>query len=124
MRPLCCFLAGSYELFRDWLVVPGQSVSELSVWRVFIAGGFAGVLFWALTYPADVIKSTMQSDELVKPQRKYASIVDCARKLYTNEGGMPRFFRGFAPCMLRAIPANATMLYVLEKCRQFVDPYL
>jgi len=111
-------------LCRDGLTEPGKSVRDLSMTRLFISGGVAGVAYWALTYPTDVIKSSLQSDELEHSQRKYHNIIDCARKLYRDEGGWRRFFRGFTPCLLRSIPANATMLLVLEKCRQFVDPYL
>jgi len=117
------FTLGFYELFKDGLTPEGGNVNNLAAWRVFTAAGAAGFLFWFLTYPTDVIKSTMQSDELEKSQRKFSGIVDCARKLYINEGGIKRFFKGFTPCLLRAIPANATMLYVLEKTRQFLDPY-
>lgn len=99
-------------------------MKDLSMPRLFISGGVAGVAYWALTYPTDVIKSSLQSDELEHSQRKFRGIVDCAVKLYCNEGGWRRFWRGFTPCLLRAIPANATMLIVLEKSRQFVDPYL
>jgi solute carrier family 25 (mitochondrial carnitine/acylcarnitine transporter), member 20/29 len=117
-------VAGFYELFRDMLTKPGGNVSDLSVWHVFTAGGAAGVLFWALTYPTDVIKSTLQSDELERSQRKYNGIIDCAKKMYYNEGGIKRFFRGFSPCLLRAIPANAAMLYTVERARQFLNPYI
>jgi solute carrier family 25 carnitine/acylcarnitine transporter 20/29 len=82
------------------------------------------LLFWALTYPTDVIKSTLQSDELERSQRKYNGIIDCAKKMYYNEGGMKRFWRGFSPCLLRAIPANAAMLYTVERARQFLNPYI
>lgn len=115
---------GFYELFKDAMTPEGGNVNDLAAWQVFTAGGGAGFLFWFLTYPTDVIKSTMQSDELEKSQRKFNGIIDCARKLYINEGGIGRFFRGFTPCLLRSIPANATMLYVLEKSRQFLDPYI
>jgi len=117
-------VAGFYELCRDGFTEPGKTVHDLSMVRQFVSGGVAGVMYWAMTYPTDVIKSSMQSDELEPSQRKFRNIVDCARKLYRDEGGWKRFYRGFTPCMLRSIPANATMLLVLEKSRQFLNPYL
>ena len=66
----------------------------------------------------------MQSDELDPAKRRFNGYIDCARKLYRNEGGWKRFFKGFTPCLMRAIQANITMLYLVEKCRQFLDPYL
>lgn len=126
MVSVCCLLlvAGFYELCRDALTEHGRTVADLSMTRMFVSGGVAGVAYWALTYPTDVIKSSLQSDELERPKRKYHGILDCARKLHCDEGGWRRFFRGFTPCMLRAIPANATMLIVVEKSRQLIDPYV
>jgi len=118
-----CF-AGVYELLRDTLTVRGATVNDLSLWRQFVSGGSAGVTYWALTYPTDVIKSSLQSDELERSQRKYNGILDCARKLYREEGGCGRFYRGFSPCMLRAVPANATMLIVLQNTRQLLNQYM
>jgi hypothetical protein len=31
------------------------------------------------------------------------------------EGGVSRFYRGFSPCIMRAAPANAVMLYTVDK---------
>lgn len=122
--PACAIYFGFYELLKDSLTPVGGSVNELPGWALFISAGTAGFLYWFLTYPTDVIKSSMQSDESDKTQRKFRGILDCAKKLYTTEGGWRRFFRGFTPCLMRAVPANAAMLYVVEKSRKFLDPYL
>ena len=116
--------AGFYEVFKGMITPVGGDINNLAAWRTFTAAGAAGFLFWFLTYPTDVIKSSIQSDALERSERKYNSIIDCAKKLYKNEGGIPRFFKGFSPCLLRAIPANAAMLYVLEISRKFLDPYI
>jgi solute carrier family 25 carnitine/acylcarnitine transporter 20/29 len=99
-------------------------VSSLPAWAIWVSAGTGGFLYWFLTYPTDVIKSSMQSDELDRSKRRYNGYIDCARKLYLNEGGWPRLFRGFTPCLMRAIPANITMLYIVEVCRRALDPYL
>lgn len=49
--------------------------------------------------------AAMQADNLVT-NRKYPTVMSTFRQLYA-EGGMKRFFPGFAPCMMRALPANA-----------------
>ncbi len=36
------------------------------------------------------------------------------QKLYA-EGGVPRFYKGFTPCLLRAVPANGVMLLTVDK---------
>jgi solute carrier family 25 carnitine/acylcarnitine transporter 20/29 len=37
-----------------------------------------------------------------------------ASKLWA-EGGVKRFYKGFTPCILRAMPANGVMLLTVEK---------
>lgn len=122
--PACAVYFGFYELLKDTLIPPGVPVDSVPAWAVFVSAGTAGFLYWFLTYPTDVIKSSMQSDESDKSQRKFRGIVDCAKKLYLTEGGWKRFFRGFSPCLLRAVPANATMWFVVERIRKVLDRYM
>ncbi|ESN92689.1 hypothetical protein HELRODRAFT_164778 [Helobdella robusta] len=114
---------GFYEVLKTVLTPSNMSVANPPTWCIFIAAATGGTLYWVITYPIDVIKSTLQSDESDKKQRKFKGVVDCARRLYLEEGGWRRFFKGFSPCLMRAIPANVTMLWTVEKCRIILDPY-
>lgn len=105
---------GLMELVKNKLT-PADG-SGTPKWAVFTAGGVGGVFYWALTYPTDVIKSTMMSDATEPAKRKYTGIVDCALKIY-RDGGVKNLFRGFTPCLLRAIPANGVMIFVVDQCR-------
>eukprot|EP00918_Siedleckia_nematoides_P037511 GHVU01081320.1.p1 GENE.GHVU01081320.1~~GHVU01081320.1.p1 ORF type:complete len:307 (+),score=12.32 GHVU01081320.1:391-1311(+) len=109
---------GNYELFRTLLTPEGGTLQDLEFRSQVFAGGIAGLLYWSTTYPTDVIKSTMQSDDSKVANRKYRNIYHCATTLYKDEGGWTRFYRGFTPCLMRSIPANAVMLTVLEYCRK------
>lgn len=60
----------------------------------------------------------MQSDSSDWKERKFRNIVHCAKRLYFEEGGWRRFYRGYLPCMMRSLPANAAMFTVVEKCRE------
>jgi len=107
---------GFNEMMRRALTKEGQSTKDLSAPRLLLSGATGGILYWAFTYPIDVIKSSMQADHPDRNLRTYKSIPDCISKLY-KEGGMKRFFKGITPCFLRACPANATMWIVFEKTR-------
>ena len=115
---------GVYEYLKYRFTPKGGVPSDLAVWQLFVASGAAGLSFWAFTYPTDVIKSSMQSDAIRRADRRFANMADCARRLWTEEGGWRRFYRGYTPCLMRAVPANITMLVVVEKCRIYLDPYL
>jgi len=108
-----------YELARRLLTKPGQRVEELPSWKVMIAGGFGGMCYWAGIYPADVVKSTLQTDNIDPSKRKYSGVMDCARKIYASQG-VKGFFKGFTPCIIRSIPANAACFAVYEQARKFM----
>ena len=113
MRNICggSVHLGSFEVLRiKFADKRKSSVQDLPVKFNLIAGSVGGIMFWGLFYPLDVIKSCIQSDSPLKEKRKYNGILDVIRKLY-SEGGPPNFYKGFTPCMLRSIPANAALLF-------------
>ncbi len=107
---------GVYENIRLYYAeqLKLTSVSQLPSIYPLMAGGAAGVVYWGLIFPVDVIKSSFQTDNIDKSKRRYKGIVSCALDLYKNEGGWKRFYRGFAPCMMRSIPANSLMLFTVN----------
>eukprot|EP01111_Echinosteliopsis_oligospora_P001866 TRINITY_DN1272_c0_g1_i2.p1 TRINITY_DN1272_c0_g1~~TRINITY_DN1272_c0_g1_i2.p1 ORF type:complete len:291 (-),score=57.46 TRINITY_DN1272_c0_g1_i2:23-895(-) len=110
---------GFYELARNAMVTPGQPVSDLPAWKVMIAGAIGGMAYWTLTYPTDVIKSTIQTDNIFPAQRKYHGIIDCGKKIFAAEG-YKGLYKGFTPCFIRSIPANAACFVAYEQARKFL----
>ena len=96
---------GFYEKSKQWLASGQETPATLPAWKLMLAGGIGGLFYWPLIYPVDVAKSAMQADNLVK-NRQYPTLASTFSQLY-KEGGVKRFFPGFAPCMMRALPANA-----------------
>ena len=92
-------------------------VSESAV--ILVSGGVGGFVYWLSTYPADCVKSAMQSDAIQPSERRFASVADCCRQLYA-EGGWRRFYRGLAPCLLRAFPANAACFWSYEYAKRLL----
>merc|ERR1711943_173113 len=91
----------AYETSRRYLASDGK----LSPGATMLAGGCAGTAYWLSNYPFDVIKNKMQA--AVNSGKKYNSMVDCAKHIYTVDG-WKGFTRGLSVCLLRALPANAT----------------
>jgi len=75
--------------------------------------------YWSLFYPLDVIKSAIMTDSVNPAERQYKGFFDAAGKLY-KQGGVKRFYAGVLPCLLRASPANAGMLYTVDKIKQYL----
>ena len=89
--------------------------------HLFAAGGTAGFMYWVLFYPLDVIKSAMQTDALVRSERRFSGVADATRQLWA-EGGVSRFYKGVTPCLLRAVPANAIMLITVVRASARMPP--
>jgi solute carrier family 25 (mitochondrial carnitine/acylcarnitine transporter), member 20/29 len=67
--------------------------------------------------PQDVLKSRLQT----APQGTYPNgIRDVFKTLMKNEGPMA-LYKGFAPVMCRAVPANAACFLGLELCMNFLN---
>ncbi|KAF9182354.1 Mitochondrial carrier protein ymc2 [Haplosporangium sp. Z 11] len=109
---------GAYFAAYEYLIqramrLENKERSELSTVKVIAYGACAGYAMWMTVYPIDVIKSKLQTDGFTAATRQYSSAVDCARQTMAKEG-VAGFFKGFAPCILRAAPANAVTFLGFE----------
>lgn len=110
---------GFYEMARRGMVETGKTVNDLPAWKVLMAGGFGGMMYWITTFPFDVIKSKIQTDSTEVSQRKFKGISDAASKIYKAEG-FGGFWKGIAPCMIRSFPANAVCFLLYEQTKKFM----
>lgn len=104
---------GTYELSRRAFTPEGGSPSPFVN---FMAGGIGGVSYWLFTYPFEIVKTRIQSDNSNRGERKYKHALDCFVKTYKNEG-LHAFSRGLSACMVRSFPANAACFLAYETVR-------
>ncbi|KAF9435056.1 Mitochondrial carrier protein ymc2 [Entomortierella beljakovae] len=109
---------GAYFAAYEYLVqramrLENKERSELSTVKFVAYGACAGYAMWTTIYPIDIIKSKLQTDGFTSSTRQYSSAIDCARQTLAKEG-IAGFFKGFAPCILRAAPANAVTFLGFE----------
>lgn len=100
----------SYFVFYELMT---RNTTNPSALHTLFAGGMAGTLSWAVTFPIDIIKSQLQADGMTPGQKKYSGIWDCARKGYREEG-MRFFTRGLTSTLVRAFPMNAACFLVVS----------
>ena len=105
---------GVYSLLKMQLAkMQGlESTTQLKTGSLMIAGGLAGAAFWIPTLPADTVKTRIQLDSPFNPQYR-KGMVDCARQI-VKAGGVQGLFAGWAPCLLRSIPANSALFLAYE----------
>ena len=104
----------TYAVVRPAL--ESASPDSLRPVAVASAGAVAGVAQWIPTISVDVIKSRMQG----APPGTYSSFVGCARALWA-EGGLPIFFKGTAPALVRAIPLHAGVFLGYDTTMRVLD---
>ncbi|XP_017486998.1 PREDICTED: mitochondrial ornithine transporter 2 [Rhagoletis zephyria] len=111
------FFFGSYEATREFLTEPGQSKDEIGPLNTMIAGAVGGVMLWTSIFPADVIKSRIQVQNL---NRGMLSVgLDILRK-----EGIWALYNGLLPSVLRTIPATATLFVVYEYTKKTLHQHL
>ena len=105
----------SYFVFYELMTRNTKNPSSL---HTLLAGGMAGTLSWAVTFPVDIIKSQLQADGMSPGQRRYKGVWDCARQGYREEG--IRFYtRGLTSTLIRAFPMNAACFLVVSWIMKF-----
>eukprot|EP01029_Cantina_marsupialis_P000949 TRINITY_DN10763_c0_g1_i1.p1 TRINITY_DN10763_c0_g1~~TRINITY_DN10763_c0_g1_i1.p1 ORF type:complete len:296 (+),score=50.35 TRINITY_DN10763_c0_g1_i1:122-1009(+) len=113
--PFHFFFFGTYETVNFLLTKVSKtrkSKAELSPAHLFFSGGLAGGFAWAIVYPFDTCKSEMQKS--IKTE-SFGKVL----KGFLKEGGIKRLYCGYTAALLRAYPANASLLVGYELCQRF-----
>lgn len=93
------FLTYEYLVQRK-LASSGLTRKDLPNVYAMLFGASAGITLWLSAYPFDIIKSRLQTDALLKQDRKFKGALDCARSILKTDG--PKgFIRGLAPTLVR-----------------------
>uniref|UniRef100_A0A8C5JG04 Solute carrier family 25 member 48 n=1 Tax=Junco hyemalis TaxID=40217 RepID=A0A8C5JG04_JUNHY len=80
--PGYCAYFVPYAMFCDW-ITPHGSIAP-NPFAIWMAGGVAGAVSWAVCTPMDVVKSRLQADGVYSKQ--YKGTIDCILQSYQNEG--------------------------------------
>lgn len=87
--------------------------SDLKAWQLMTAGGLAGIGFNGTMFPADAIKSRIQT----APTK--VGFLEMASIMYRHKG-IRSFYRGCGITLLRSIPSNACILYTYETLSKYL----
>ena len=103
------FFLGNEASKNAFHLTTGRPRSDPSFLVTLISGGIAGVAYWTSIFPLDTIKSKVQVGGSVAQ----AGLVKIGLEMWRH-GGMKVFYRGLAPCALRAFPVGAVMFLTYE----------
>lgn len=110
---------GSYEgvslLFRK--AYKKDKEQSLPVWQQMSAGAVAGMSYNFIFYPADTIKSRMQTEDVTKITGGKRTFGAVGRALW-KEHGLRGLYRGCGITVGRAAPSSAFIFTVYEALRR------
>ncbi|CDR37349.1 CYFA0S01e09868g1_1 [Cyberlindnera fabianii] len=109
---------GVYELvsktLKEWrLGRRANSDDTNTIGELLFSGASAGIAYNLSLFPADTVKSTMQTGSIVNPEQKPMTFQEAARTIYKH-GGVKSFYRGLGITLARAIPSNAAIFFTYE----------
>ncbi|XP_058793813.1 mitochondrial ornithine transporter 1 isoform X2 [Phymastichus coffea] len=107
------FFFGGYELTRELLAKPGQSRDEIGWQKTMVAGAVGGSILWLVIFPADVVKSRIQVQNLRTPA------IVIAKEIVKKEG-VSALYNGLKPTLIRTVPATATLFLTYEYVKKFI----
>ena len=99
-----------------------------SLWIVLTGGGVAGITFWSMIYPIDLVKSKQQSIDIFEhntnkeksariAQSNLWSLMSDRVRMY----GVRSLYNGWSVAAVRAIIANALIFGGYEYSRKLLD---
>jgi mitochondrial ornithine carrier protein len=109
---------GSYEGVKMLYLKYDSSVhkiEDVKVWQQMTAGAVAGMLYNFAFYPADTIKSNMQTEEV--GSAKKGTFIGVGRDIW-KQSGVRGFYRGCGITVFRAAPSSAIIFSVMEALRK------
>ncbi|XP_048455628.1 solute carrier family 25 member 47-B isoform X5 [Rhincodon typus] len=104
-----------YSIFTEWLTPQEQHKPDWSA--MLLAGGCAGMTYWTLATPMDVMKSRMQMDGM--GQQRYSGVLNCISESFRQEGARV-FFKGLSLNCVRAFPVNGLTFVIYETVLAFL----
>lgn len=104
---------GTYEYTND-LFRRASPTNELNDINFLISGALAGVVFNLSAFPADTIKSNIQTFDVLHKDHAGSSFMQMGKLLLSRPGGIKNLYKGLNITLLKAIPANALIFYIYE----------
>mmetsp|Transcript_7129 Transcript_7129/g.10771 ORF Transcript_7129/g.10771 Transcript_7129/m.10771 type:complete len:288 (-) Transcript_7129:55-918(-) len=106
---------GAYEASKAYFT-QGITNEREYMYRVAAAGSIAGFAYWSAFFPADVVKTRMQTEA----QYRHFTFSRAIQEVY-REGGIRGLYKGWGITIVRAMPAHAALFVTYESIRSALD---
>ncbi|KAK4230616.1 mitochondrial carrier domain-containing protein [Podospora fimiseda] len=114
------------KLFRQWNESSAKSEEEIvrmradaiPLWQQAVAGASAGMAYNFLFFPADTIKSRMQTTPIGQSTAKQTFMSEGAA--LWKQAGLKGMYRGCGITVLRSVPSSAFIFMVFDALKKYV----
>lgn len=89
---------------------------DLPTWQLLVAGAFGGIAYNVSLFPADCVKSTMQTSAELHPDRPVPGFAETFKQIYRTRG-IRGLYAGCALTCLRSGPSSAIIFGLFETFR-------
>ncbi|EJT46427.1 L-ornithine transporter [Trichosporon asahii var. asahii CBS 2479] len=113
---------GMYELLAKYFISRRQkraapdvtiTKADLSPWELMAAGAGGGICYNVSLFPADSVKSTIQTYAELNPNKPVPGFVETARNIYKSRG-IRGLYAGCALTCMRSGPSSAMIFALFE----------
>lgn len=109
---------GCYEYVSSWFRTHNGNRDYNTTGESMIAGAVSGVAFNLSLFPADTIKSRIQTEALTgDTNKRSAGFLQVGKAIYRN-GGIKALYRGCGITVARAAPSSAIIFTTYEKLKE------
>lgn len=109
---------GSYEGVKLLLRKDGKEDNDLTVWQILFAGAVAGMNYNFLFYPADTVKSRMQTEDIFAAKGKKNTFFTVGREVWKSQG-VRGFYRGCGITVARSVPSSALIFTIHDALMKY-----
>ncbi len=100
----------AYYMLKDYW----EDNNSLTHFKLFCAGGIAGVISWIIGYPFDPMKTIIQANLEEKKMTQLEAV-----KIIYSQSGLNGFFRGLTPVLVRAFLVHGVTFKTNEICNLY-----
>ncbi|KAF2705216.1 mitochondrial carrier [Pleomassaria siparia CBS 279.74] len=108
---------GMKLLFKKYNLKSGSAKDDLPVYQRLVAGAVAGMSYNFLFYPADTIKSRMQTEDVKAIAGGKSSFGAVGRAVW-KQHGLAGMYRGCGITVARSVPSSAFIFTVYEELKK------
>jgi len=111
------YRATFFGLYDSSKAMAYENPKDAPIWFAFTVGFTVETLAGIIAYPIDTVRRRMMMQSGTGAERMYSGSLDCTKKIFQNEGGIPPFYKGCFSNILRGL-GGAIVLVMYDEMKK------